>query len=90
MLGTTESEEEKEGQNARLTLSETNLQSFLQYPRTPERAEEEVGTAAWVVLPVHCTRPTLSATSAVLRSSALFFVLHVETGRFGSHSTFSC
>ena len=53
MPGTTESEEEKEGQNAQLTPSATNIQSFLQCLRTPERAEEEVGTATWVVLPVH-------------------------------------
>ena len=55
-----------------------HLQSFLQYLRAPERADEEVGTAAWVVLPVQCTRPTLSATSAVLRSAALFFLVHAE------------
>lgn len=78
MPGTTESEEEKGGQNAQLTPSANHLQSFLQYLQGPERAEEEAGTASWVVLPVHCARPTLSATLAVLRSSDLFFVVHVE------------
>ena len=76
MPGTTESEEEKGGQNAQLTPSANHLQSFLQYLRGPERAEEEVGQEAWVVLPVQCARPTLSAISAtlaVLRSFDLFF-----------------
>lgn len=55
-----------------------HLQSFLQYLQAPERADEEVGTEAWVVLPVQCTMPALSATSAVLRSSTLIFLVRVE------------
>ena len=77
MPGTTESEEEKEGQNAQLTPSATIYSPFCKYLQAPERADEEVGTEAWVVLPVPCTRPTHSATSAVLRSSALVFLVHV-------------